>query len=123
MTGTQPDVRSARPRGSEGFSLVEVIVAMVVFAGLVLSLLGASQLGLTMTIRSQQDMRRWAAVQRTADSLAAQSTVSAGSDHRDGIQMQWTPSAADPGVVTLVVGQDGSGGRGAVADTLILHLR
>jgi prepilin-type N-terminal cleavage/methylation domain-containing protein len=114
-----PDIPGLRG----GFSLVEVIASMVIFAALVMGLLGATQMGLTMTIRSKHDMDRWAVVQRTADSLAAQPSVASGSLEVSGVEMEWAPQAGNPGLVTLVVRQTRGTGAGDVTDTLFLHLR
>ena len=113
-----------RARDERGMSLIEVMVAMVMLASALLSLVGASGLALQTTIRGRRDMQMWAAVQRQADSLVSLGwgNVTNGSDTVQGYPMSWTVSGTDLEQIDLLVDYPNLRTGAAIQDTLILYL-
>lgn len=103
-----------------GTSLVEVVVAVTIFAGLFLALIAASNQSLRMANRSKVDLHVWAATQRVADSLSAVDPggVSIGTRTVDGVQFAW--KAPDSVEVTLVVAYTAPVTGENIVDTLTL---
>jgi Tfp pilus assembly protein PilV len=115
---------AARRCGQEGVSLVEVVIAVAVFAGLFLALAGATQTSMQLANRSRTDLHVWAATQRTADSLIAAdvsggSALASGSRTVDGVHFQWRVVSATE--IQLVVTYSSPTRRTAAVDTLTLH--
>ena len=88
-----------------GFSMVEVIIALVIFAiamtGLVtMSVLGSEQL----RVASNED-ERWSVTQRKLEELVALDTAALtnGSETLDGYPVSWTVTKGDPTKIVLVV--------------------
>jgi prepilin-type N-terminal cleavage/methylation domain-containing protein len=80
----------------EGFSLVEVMIAMTLLAVAIMSLAGTAALGLAQMGKARQDLQYSADVQQVADSLvgAGWNHVSSGSSTIRGRPISWTVTAA-----------------------------
>jgi prepilin-type N-terminal cleavage/methylation domain-containing protein len=80
----------------DGFSLVEVMVAMTLLAVAMMSLAGAATLGLSQMGKARQDLQYSADVQQVADSLVGSgwNHVSNGSTTVRGRPVSWTVSTA-----------------------------
>jgi prepilin-type N-terminal cleavage/methylation domain-containing protein len=80
--------------GREGFSLVEVMVAMTMLAVAMMSLAGAAALGLSQMGRARQDLQYSADVQQVTDSLigAGWNHVTSGSATVRGRGLNWVVS-------------------------------
>ena len=85
-------MRRAQSRQSrEGFTLVEVLVAMVLLSVAMMSLAGAAALGLSQLGKARQDLQYAADVQQVTDSLvgAGWNNVSNGSATVRGRPVDW----------------------------------
>lgn len=85
-------MRRAHSRQSrEGFTLVEVLVAMVLLSVAMMSLAGAAALGLSQLGKARQDLQYAADVQQVTDSLvgAGWNNVSNGSGTVRGRPVDW----------------------------------
>jgi len=85
-------MRRAHSRQSrEGFTLVEVLVAMVLLSVAMMSLAGAAALGLSQLGKARQDLQYAADVQQVTDSLvgAGWNNVSNGSATVRGRPVDW----------------------------------
>ena len=83
---------SAQPGDSrQGFTLVEVLVAMVLLSVAMMSLAGAAALGLSQLGKARQDLQYAADVQQVTDSLvgAGWNNVSNGSGTVRGRPVDW----------------------------------
>lgn len=82
----------------DGFSLVEVMIAMTLLAVAIMSLAGTAALGLAQMGKARQDLQYSADVQQVADSLvgAGWNHVSNGSSTIRGRPVSWTVTAAGP---------------------------
>jgi len=80
----------------EGFSLVEVMIAMTLLAVSIMSLAGAAALGLAQMGKARQDLQYSADVQQVADSLvgAGWNHVFNGSSTVRGRPVSWTVTSA-----------------------------
>ena len=81
------------PAGSrQGFSLVEVMVAVTLLGVAMMSLAGAAALGLSQMGKAQQDLQYSADVQQVTDSLvgAGWNKVANGSASLRGRPVSWT---------------------------------
>jgi prepilin-type N-terminal cleavage/methylation domain-containing protein len=91
-------MKSTNAAGSnrDGFSLVEVMIAMTLLAVAMMSLAGAAALGLSQMGKARQDLQYSADVQQVADSLVGSgwNHVSNGSATVRGRPVSWTVSAA-----------------------------
>src|SRR5438445_12040998 len=76
----------------EGFSLVEVLVAVTLFGVATMSLAGAAALGLSQMGKARQDLQYSADVQQVTDSLvgAGWNNVTNGSATVRGRPVDWT---------------------------------
>jgi prepilin-type N-terminal cleavage/methylation domain-containing protein len=90
--------QSAIPTDRRGFSLVEVMVAMVLLALAMMSLAGVAALGLSQMGKARQDLSYTADVQQVADSLVSvgYNHVSSGSSSVRGRSVTWTVSSVSP---------------------------
>ena len=88
----------ARFESREGFSLVEVTVAITLLAVAMMSLAGAAALGLSQMGKARQDLQYSADVQQVTDSLVGVgwNKVSSGSSSIRGRPMNWTVSTLSP---------------------------
>ena len=82
----------------QGFSLVEVTVAMTLLTVAMMSLAGAAALGLNQMGKARQDLQYSADVQQVVDSLVSVgwNKVSAGSVSVRGRPVTWTVSTVNP---------------------------
>ena len=82
----------------EGFSLVEVLVAVTLFGVAMMSLAGAAALGLSQMGKARQDLQYSADVQQVTDSLvgAGWNNVTNGSATIRGRPVNWTVSTVSP---------------------------
>jgi len=87
------------PTGSrEGFSLVEVLVAVTLLAVAMMSLASAAALGLSQMGKARQDLQYSADVQQVTDSLVGVgwNKVSSGSTNIRGRAVNWTVTTLSP---------------------------
>jgi prepilin-type N-terminal cleavage/methylation domain-containing protein len=87
------------PKGSkQGFSLVEVLVAMTLLSVAMMSLAGAAALGLSQMGKARQDLQYSADVQQVTDSLVGVgwNKVTNGSVSIRGRAVNWTVSTLSP---------------------------
>src|SRR5438105_2155563 len=87
------------PNGvKEGFSLVEVLVAVTLFGVATMSLAGAAALGLSQMGKARQDLQYSADVQQVTDSLVGVgwNKVSSGSTNIRGRAVNWTVTTLSP---------------------------
>ena len=106
-----------------GVSLVEILVALTILAGAILSLAGAAGLASRHLRSGRTDLNAWAASQSQADNLMSRGfdTISSGSATVQGFPMQWTVSGTNPKKVLLEM--DWTNGSGnLVKDTVVLYL-
>jgi prepilin-type N-terminal cleavage/methylation domain-containing protein len=82
----------------EGFSLVEVMVAITLLGVAMMNLAGAAALGLSQMGKARQDLQYSADVQQVADSLVGVgwNKVSNGSSTIRGRPVNWTVSTLSP---------------------------
>ncbi len=109
--------------GRWGFTLVEVLVALVILATALLSLAAAAGLAVRQLHYSQTDTEWWTAVQLQLEELSGQGfqNVADGSATVEGYPMSWTVSGSDPKTVTVEVTRTRRNGQ-VVVDTLLLIL-
>ncbi len=94
-----------RVRGERGVALVEIIIAIIMLAGVILSLAAASGHAARQIYLSRRDMHLWASLQSQAESLRAvgYQGVTTGSATVDGHAVAWTVAGTDPKTVTVVL--------------------
>jgi len=82
----------------EGFSLVEVLVAITLLSVAMMSLAGAAALGLSQLGKARQDLQYAADVQQVTDSLVGKgwNNVASGSSTIRGRPVSWTVSTLSP---------------------------
>ena len=105
-----------------GISLVEIIVALIILSGTLLSLAGATGLASRQLLSGRTDLNAWAASQSQAENLMARDfdTISSGSATVHGFPMTWTVSGTNPKKVLLHM--DWTNRRGlVVTDTVVLY--
>jgi Tfp pilus assembly protein PilV len=92
-------------RGERGAALVEVIVAIIILAGVLLSLAAASGHAARQMYFSRREMNVWGALQSQAESLRAvgYQNVTNGSSTVEGYSVAWTVKGTDPKTVTVVL--------------------
>ena len=85
-------------RNRDGFSLVEILVAVTLLGCAMMSLAGAAALGLSQMGKARQDLHYSADVQQVADSLVGLgwNKVSTGSEIIRGRTVSWTVSTVNP---------------------------
>jgi prepilin-type N-terminal cleavage/methylation domain-containing protein len=118
-----PSISNSR----EGFSLIEVLVAMTLLAFVMMSLGAAASLGLSQMAKARQDLQYSADVQQVTDSLVAKgwNKVTAGSATIRGRAMTWTVSTlnAKSQLVTVVAQRRGQANPNyTYSDTVTLYL-
>jgi len=91
-------MKPAASGAKEGFSLVEVLVAVTLFGLAMMSLAGAAALGLSQMGKARQDLQYSADVQQVTDSLvgAGWNNVTNGSATIRGRPVNWTVSTVSP---------------------------
>jgi prepilin-type N-terminal cleavage/methylation domain-containing protein len=110
-----------------GFSLVEVMVAMTLLAVAMMSLAGAASLGLSEMLKARQDLQYSSDVQQVADSLVSVgwNRVSSGAATVRGRSVSWAVSTISPNSqkVDIVVQRRGQANQLAVfQDTVTVYL-
>jgi prepilin-type N-terminal cleavage/methylation domain-containing protein len=82
----------------EGFSLVEVLVAVTLLSVAMMSLASAAALGLSQLGKARQDLQYAADLQQVTDSLVGKgwNNVSSGSSTIRGRPVSWTVSTLSP---------------------------
>lgn len=85
-------------RAREGFSLVEVLVAITLLSVAMMSLASAAALGLSQLGKARQDLQYAADVQQVTDSLVGKgwNNVSNGSATIRGRPVSWSVSTLNP---------------------------
>ena len=111
----------------DGFSLVEVMIAMTLMAVAMMSLASAAALGLTQMSKARQDLQYSADVQQVADSLVGVgwNRVSSGSSSIRGRPVAWTVTTMSPASqeVDIIVQRRGHASQTTVyQDTVTLFL-
>lgn len=111
----------------DGFSLVEVMVAMTLLAVAMMSLAGAATVGLSQMGKARQDLQYSADVQQVADSLVAAgwNRLSNGSATVRGRPVSWTVSTANANSqkVDILVQRQGQANETMVyQDTVTLYV-
>ena len=91
-------IEDARKRERDGFSIVEVLVAVTLLGVAMMSLAGAAALGLSQLGKARQDLQYSADVQQVTDSLVGVgwNNVSSGSSTIRGRPVSWTVSTLSP---------------------------
>src|SRR5438270_5090190 len=89
---------AAPQQAREGFSLVEVLVAVTLLGVAMMSLAGAAALGLSQMGKARQDLQYSADVQQVTDSLVGVgwNKVSNGSSTIRGQPVNWAVSTLSP---------------------------
>ena len=105
-----------------GISLVEIIVALMILSGALLSLAGAAGLAARHLHSGRVDLNAWAASQSQAEDLMSRGfdTISSGSDTVGGYAITWTVSGTNPKKVLLEVDWTNRSVR-LVTDTVVLY--
>jgi len=111
----------------DGFSLVEVMIAMTLLGVAMMSLAGAASLGLSQMGKARQDLQYSADVQQVADSLVGSgwNHVSNGSATIRGRPVSWTVSTASANSkkVDLLVQRRGQANQTTIyQDTVTLYV-
>ena len=107
--------------GRGGFTLVEVLVAILILGITLLSLAAATGLSYRQISYSKRDADWSVAVQQQLEGLTGDGyrNVTSGSGTVDGYPMTWTVTGTDPKTVTLEVSRTLRSGQ-VVVDTLVL---
>ena len=89
----------------QGFTLVEVIMAGVIFAIMMGGLVSAGVMASTQLTTSQNDVRVWKASSYQMEKLIAggYSSLVSGSDTVQGYSVVWTVTGTDPKKILLVI--------------------
>ncbi len=116
-----------RRAAERGFSLVEVLVAMIIFVVGVLGLASAATLGLAQLARARQDHQYYADLQQEMDSLGSLGwgKVKSGSTTIRGRTITWTVSTpgANSQLVTVIAQRRGYQNRNQLTrDSLVVYL-
>jgi prepilin-type N-terminal cleavage/methylation domain-containing protein len=120
-------IAGRRRRAERGFTLLEVIIAIVVLALGLLSLGATAGLTVRDLNRSRRDIAYWADVQQVADSLLSKGfgAVSAGSATVRGRALSWTLTTVNSKTtrINLLVSRTRYAElSGSVQDTVLLFL-
>jgi prepilin-type N-terminal cleavage/methylation domain-containing protein len=110
-----------------GFSLVEIMISMTLLGVAMMSLAGATALGLSQMGKARQDLQYSADVQQVADSLvgAGWNHVSSGSSTIRGRPVSWTVTTANASSqkVDLLVQRRGQANQTTIyQDTVTLYV-
>jgi prepilin-type N-terminal cleavage/methylation domain-containing protein len=111
----------------EGFSLVEIMISMTLMGVAMMSLAGATALGLSQMGKARQDLQYSADVQQVADSLvgAGWNHVFNGSSTIRGRPVSWTVTTANASSqkVDLLVQRRGQANQTTIyQDTVTLYV-
>jgi Tfp pilus assembly protein PilV len=120
---------SGAPVSSErrGFSIVEVLIAVILLSFVALGLAMAATLSLSQVGKAGQDLRYSADVQQVADSLVAAgyNSATSGSETIRGRSVTWTVSnvSAKSRQIEMIVQRRGMANSGTIySDTVRLYL-
>ncbi len=108
---------------ASGISMIEVLVALVIFSVTVLGLTSAGAIAGGQLRMGRRDIQLWTAVHYQLDWLTAQGydSVAAGSATVQGYPMSWTVEGTNPKKIILVVDAKKSNGQ-VVPDTIVTYL-
>lgn len=110
------------PRRDQGFSLVELVVAVLILSLVILGLVASSVTAARRAAASGDDLIRWAETRSVADSLWARGWGKLTSGSRDGpIPMRWDVDRTSP-TLDRVILIAGPAPRSQAVDTLALVL-
>jgi prepilin-type N-terminal cleavage/methylation domain-containing protein len=109
-------------KGERGFSLVEVLVAVMVLSVTLLGLSAAGGAAARQVHKGRTDMQAWAAVHQQVEGLkrVGYDCVTDSSAVVQGYPIAWTVSGTNPKQVLLTVDRTKFSGA-AVQDTLLLY--
>ena len=97
--------KTPRARDERGIALVEIIVAIIILATVLLSLAAASGHAARQMYLSRQNMEVWSVLESQAESLMAvgYTGVTDGSAAVSGYPVSWTVVGTDPKTVTVLL--------------------
>ena len=109
--------------GRRGFTLIEVIMAVLVFAVLMGGLTSAGLVAANQLRISQNDVRVWKAATYQLEKLIADgyAGVASGSDTIQGFNTVWTVSGTDPKKILLVIDRESLTGT-IYPDTFVTYI-
>jgi prepilin-type N-terminal cleavage/methylation domain-containing protein len=118
---------TSQPGSRQGFSLVEVMVAVTLLAVAMMSLAGSAALGLAQMGKARQDLQYSADVQQVTDSLVGRgwNNVSSGSSTIRGRAVSWMVNTLSPNsqrVDVLVVRRGQAQATLTYTDTVTIYL-
>ncbi len=90
-------------RNEGGVALVEILVAIIILSGVLLSLAAASGHAARQIYHSRRELNMWSAVQSQVDSLRSVgfNNLADGSATVEGYPVSWNVTGTDPKTVTL----------------------
>ena len=91
--------------GRQGFTLIEITVALVIFSIMMGGLMSAGLVASNQLRVGQNDVRVWKAATYQLEKLIAEGydSVSSGSDTVQGYNTVWTVTGTDPKKILLVI--------------------
>ncbi len=91
--------------GRQGFTLIEVVIAVLIFSLLMGGLVSAGVVASSQLIVSQNDVRVWKAASYQLEKLVAggYANLASGSGAVHGYSTVWTVTGTDPKKVLLVI--------------------
>ena len=111
-------------RSQAGASMVEAVIALVIFAVGVLSMGAGGALGLRQAQMGRRDMHQWAMVQTKIDSLVSVGgvNIASGSEASGGYTLTWTVTGTNPRRVDIVTTRPSLPASPSVPDTVVFYL-
>lgn len=109
--------------GTRGFSLVEIVIALVIFAIAMTGLVSMSVLGSEQLRVADDEDERWSVAQRQLEELIAKDTsaLANGTQTVAGYPLSWTVTKGDPTKIVLVITAP-SGGTLSRTDTIVTYV-
>lgn len=109
--------------GTRGYSLVEIVIALVIFAIAMTGLVTMSVLGSEQLRVAHDEDARWSVAQRKLEELIAQDTAALvnGTQTVAGYPLSWTVIKGDPTKIVLVVTAP-SGATLSRTDTIVTYI-
>ena len=91
--------------GRQGFTLIEVVMAVLIFSMLMGGLVSAGVVASSQLVVSQNDVRVWKAASYQMEKLVAggHASLASGSSTVYGYSTVWTVTGTDPKKVVLVI--------------------
>lgn len=116
-------MNGAGSRGERGFSIVEVVISLVIFAVAMTGLVSMSVLGSELLRVGGDEDDRWSVSQVKLEELVAKDTAALtdGSDTIRGYPLTWTVTKGDPTKIVLLLGPR-EGGALSRSDTLVTYV-